>query len=158
QLGATRRVGRPVVKVFNAEPQDGFSSPHTIILMITEDMPFLVDSMGIAISQSGLAIHFIAHPILHVQRERTGVLRDTSDEGDAEHTLGESWQFFEVDRITDPEQLEQVEQRILTMLDDVRSATSDWMEMRRRARVIASELESRSPGLASSEVIETKEL
>ncbi|HKE46132.1 MAG TPA: NAD-glutamate dehydrogenase [Steroidobacteraceae bacterium] len=159
QLGATRRPGRPIVKVFNTDAaQDGFASPHTLILMITEDMPFLVDSMGIAINQSGLAIHFIAHPILYVQRDRTGTLRDVSDESSPEHSLSESWQFFEVDRITDAQQLEAVEQRILAMLDDVRSATGDWMEMRRRARVIASELEGRSPGLPSSEVIETKEL
>jgi len=159
QLGTTRRIGRPVVKVFTPdESRDGFASPHSLILMITEDMPFLVDSMGIAINQSGLAIHFIAHPILHVQRDRAGALRGVSDETDAEHALGESWQLFEVDRITDPQRIEEVQQRILAMLDDVRSATGDWMEMRRRARVIASELESRSPGLSSSEVIETKEL
>jgi glutamate dehydrogenase len=159
-LGAKRRAGRPLIRVFNPDPaRDGFACPHTLILMTTEDMPFLVDSMGIAINQSGLAIHFIAHPILQVQRDRGGTLREVRDESEpAEHTVAESWQLFEVDRITDPQRLQEVQDRIHAMLDDVRCATTDWMEMRRRARVLASELETHAPGLPSSEVIETKEL
>jgi len=159
-IGNRRRTGQPIVHVFNPEPaRDGFSSPHTLIVMITEDMPFLVDSLGIAINQSGLAIHFIVHPILHVQRDRAGVLRGVrDDDGHTEYPLAESWQLFEVDRIADARQLEAVQDRILTTLDDVRCATRDWVDMRARARVMASELESRSPGIPSSEVIETKEL
>ena len=159
-LGAKRRTGDPLVRVFNPDPpRDGFTCPHTLIVLTTEDMPFLVDSMGIAINQSGLAIHFIAHPILHVERDRSGALRAVSDESEpAEHTLAESWQLFEVDRITDPQRLDGVQERILAMLDDVRCATGDWMEMRQRARTLASELETHAPGLPSSEVMEAKEL
>ena len=114
-LGRRRRTGQPIARVFNPDPaRDGFTSPHSLIAMVTEDMPFLVDSMGIAINQSGLAIHFIAHPILHAQRDRTGVLRGVSDEGGhAEYPLTESWQLFEVDRISHPAQLAAVQERIL---------------------------------------------
>ncbi len=94
-----------------------------------------------------------------MRRDRGGTLREVGDESEpTEHSVAESWQLFEVDRIADPQRLEEVQERILAMLDDVRCATSDWMEMRQRARVLASELEAHAPGLPSSEVIETKEL
>ena len=79
--------------------------PHTLIVMTTDDMPFLVDSIGIAINQSGLAIHFIAHPILHraARPQRDAARGWATRASQHEHTLAESWQLFEVDRITDPQ-------------------------------------------------------
>ena len=129
EIGAKRRTAQPLVRVFNPDPsRDGFSSPHTVILMITEDMSFLVDSMAIAITRSGVAIHFLAHPILHVRRDRNGALREASDGSDrVEHTLSESWQLFEVDRITDSSRLKEVQERVL----DMRPLTS-WKSRRPR--------------------------
>ena len=56
--GATRRPGRPLVHVFNPEAErDGFTSEHTVVTIVCEDMPFLVDSIGIAANQEGLSVH-----------------------------------------------------------------------------------------------------
>ncbi|HET9389576.1 MAG TPA: hypothetical protein VFO44_08010, partial [Steroidobacteraceae bacterium] len=46
ELGSQRRrPGQSLVRVFNPDPQrDGFESPHTIVMLVTDDMPFLVDS------------------------------------------------------------------------------------------------------------------
>ena len=110
-------------------------------------------------NQSSLAIHFIAHPVLTVQRDASGQLKDLPEEpGKNDGDLIESWQLFEVDRVADEKGLNALRARILSTLEDVRSATSDWLEMRRRARTIAGELESQTPGLPSTEVIESKEL
>jgi glutamate dehydrogenase len=160
ELGKTRKPGKPLVRVFNPDPaSDGFSSTHTLIALVTDDMPFLVDSIGIIFNQSSLAIHFIAHPVLTVQRDASGQLKDLPEEpGKNDGDLIESWQLFEVDRVPDEKGLNALSARILVTLEDVRSATSDWLEMRRRARTIAGELESQTPGLPSTEVIEAKEL
>ena len=160
ELGKTRRPGRPLVRVFNPDVKhDGFSSSHTLIALVTDDMPFLVDSIGIIFNQSSLAIHFIAHPVLTVRRDGSGHLKELVEEPSAEDGhLNESWQLFEVDRVPDPKSLEALREKILATLDDVRNATGDWLEMRARARDIASDLETRSPGLQSAEVIESKEL
>jgi glutamate dehydrogenase len=159
-LGKTRRPGKPLVRVFNPDVEhDGFTSSHTLIAVVTDDMPFLVDSLGIIFNQSSLAIHFIAHPVLIVRRDGSGHLKELLEEVPAENGhLNESWQLFEVDRVPDEKSLDALRARILSTLDDVRSATADWMEMRRRALAIAGELESHAPGLASAEVIESKEL
>ena len=64
KFGRSREPGRPLVRVFNPDPaRDGFASSHTVIMVVTDDMPFLVDSLGIVCTQSGLAVHLIAHPV-----------------------------------------------------------------------------------------------
>src|ERR1700761_9435026 len=48
-FGSERRpAGQSLVRVFNPErSSDGFESPHTVVMLVTDDAPFLVDSLGI---------------------------------------------------------------------------------------------------------------
>jgi glutamate dehydrogenase len=162
ESAAARKPGESIVEVFNPDPdREGFSSPHTVILVTTDDMPFLVDSMGIVVNQCQLAVHFLAHPILAVRRDARGRLRglahDASPGGDG--AISESWQLFEVDRETEPERLATLRERITTMLDDVRHATRDWKAMREKALAIAAELEESTPdAVGKPDVVEAREL
>ncbi|MBP6514664.1 MAG: NAD-glutamate dehydrogenase, partial [Steroidobacteraceae bacterium] len=157
--GSARAPGAPLVRVFNPDPvADGFASPHTLVLVVTDDMPFLVDSVGLVVSQCGLATHFIVHPILSVRRDARGRLLGLPDGAESTAATQESWQLFEVDRETDPARLEALRLKLLDTLDDVRCATSDWMEMRRRARAITAELEAKPPRLAAGQVDEARAL
>src|ERR1700745_3871184 len=81
-LGARRASGRALVRVFNpVAGEDGFESPHSLVLTITDDMPFLVDSLGMALSRAGLAVHLIVHPVLQVRRDGRGRLVDIGANG-----------------------------------------------------------------------------
>src|ERR1700720_2519439 len=73
---ATRRApGRTLVRVFNPDPGvDGFESTHTFVLTVTDDMPFLVDSIAMALGRAELAVHLIVHPVLRVRRDGRGRL------------------------------------------------------------------------------------
>jgi glutamate dehydrogenase len=140
-LGRVRRAGRALVRVFNPDPaKDGFSSSHTVIMVITDDMPFLVDSLGIATAASGLAVHLLAHPVFSVVRDGAGRLREVHLDSSTPGAKHESWQLIEVDREPDPRRLAALEQRIRNTLDDVRRATGDWRRMRLKAREVAAEL------------------
>src|SRR5262249_61905811 len=120
--GARRSAGRPLVRVFNPRADvDGFESPHTLVLTVTDDMPFLVDSLGMAFGRAGLAVHLIVHPVLQVRRERGGRLADIRANG-AQPTHAESWQLYEIDRITDPAQLHRLEEDLAPTLSDARAA------------------------------------
>ncbi|MGH8148755.1 MAG: hypothetical protein ACRETB_02085, partial [Steroidobacteraceae bacterium] len=50
-FGRVRR-RRTLVKLFSPSlERDGFTSPHTLVLVVAPDMPFLVDSLGIVFQQ-----------------------------------------------------------------------------------------------------------
>jgi glutamate dehydrogenase len=145
--------------VFNPDAaRDGFSSSRTVIAIITDDMPFLVDSLGIVCTQERLAIHLIAHPVFSVVRDRHGRLTDLFLDDARPDARPESWQFIEVDREADPARLVALERRIKSMLDDVRCVTSDWRAMRRMAREIASDLGKQMRGPQAGEAHEVKAL
>jgi glutamate dehydrogenase len=158
-MGRVRRPGRPIVRVFNPDPdRDGFASSHTVMAVITDDMPFLLDSLGIVCNQEKLAIHLIAHPVFGVVRDRRGRLAELFQDDTRPGTRAESWQFIEVDRVSDPARLAALGRRIRGALDDVRCATADWMPMRRMAREIAADLGKRLHGPQAGEIREVKAL
>ncbi|HEY5719382.1 MAG TPA: hypothetical protein VIW02_03275, partial [Gammaproteobacteria bacterium] len=155
-IAGTRRPGEAIVKVFNPVAQrDGFACAHTVVAVVTDDMPFLVDSLSIVFLQAGLKVHFLAHPVLTVARNGKHRLQKLF-QGDApESARAESWQLLEVDRLAGAAQLSALREKLLDALDDVRSATSDWLPMRRQAREIAARLESDPPPSPRAEVLET---
>jgi glutamate dehydrogenase len=152
RFGGSRPRNRPLVRVFSPRAsRDGFNSPHTLVLVVTRDMPFLVDSLGIVFSQASIGVHLIVHPVLAVRRNRRGNLSSARLAGLEpaekeqprydERQHWESWQLFEIDRQLDPQRLVELERSLLATLDDVRAAVSDWIAMRTRARAVTHELE-----------------
>src|SRR6185312_8800156 len=142
--------------VFNPdEKRDGFVSPHTVVLIITDDMPFLVDSIGVVFSQAEVAMHTIVHPVLSVQRDGRGRLEEVSQP--TEHS-NESWQLYEIDRQTDPARIEALKEKLAATLADVRVAVEDWIPIRERVRALSAELKNDPPPLDADEVREAREL
>jgi len=140
-LGRVRAPGRSLVRVFNPDPaRDGFSSSHTVVAVVTDDMPFLVDSLGMVCTQNGLAIHLLAHPVFSVVRDRRGRLREVYLEDPPPGAKLESWQLIEIDRVPDAARLAEIEAGIRATLDDVRAATRDWRRMGAAARDAAAGL------------------
>jgi glutamate dehydrogenase len=134
EFGRVRAPRRSLVRVFNPEPaRDGFGSSHTVIMVITDDMPFLVDSLNMVCTQNGLAVHLLAHPVFSVVRDRRGRLKGVYLDAPPEGSKPESWQLIEIDREPDPARLAAIEKNIRATLADVRSATSDWRRMRAQA-------------------------
>ena len=159
ELGLARRGGRSLVRVFNPDPErDGFASPHTVIMVVTDDKPFLVDSLGMVCTQTGLAVHLLAHPVLSVVRDRRGRLKSVYLDDPPPGTKFESWQMIEIDREPDPARLALIEASIRRSLEDVRAATGDWRRMRAKAADAAAALGGARPRGHGSEVREAKAL
>src|ERR1700730_6485226 len=157
-FGARRAPGRSLVRVFNPDAhQDGFESAHTLVLTVTDDMPFLVDSLGMAFSRAQLAVHLIVHPVLPVRRDRRGHLVDIGANG-AEAAHPESWQLYEIDRVSDPAQLDRLQRDLEVTLADVRLAVTDWSAMRERVREIIPRLKAAPPPLPAADVSEASHL
>ncbi|WP_374521195.1 hypothetical protein, partial [Undibacterium squillarum] len=72
-LDTPRAPGTPRIRVYNPTlAEDGFVSDHTIVQIVNDNMPFLVDSVTMAINRSGRTAHWIVHPLLSVQRDAAG--------------------------------------------------------------------------------------
>ena len=140
---ARRRRGRALVRVFNpTQREDGYTSAHTVIEMVNDDMPFLVDSIGLALTQRALALHFLAHPIFAVTRDSAGDLQSIEERGvsaDGKKPRLESFQHIEIDRIVDSDVLRSLQMEIERGMSDVRVACADWAKMQTAARHAAEE-------------------
>ena len=159
EFGSGRRTsGQSLVRIFNPDPErDGFESPHTLVMIVTDDMPFLVDSVGIVFTRAELGVHLIVHPVIEVRRDGRGRLVDLGSNG-ASAAHAESWQLYEIDRQTDPQQIQKLQQQIETTLGDVRLVVQDWKPMRERAGGLISSLEQDPPPLPADELSEARHL
>jgi len=154
EFGARRHPGTPLVRVFNPTPEkDGWHSPHTVVEIVTDDMPFLVDSLAMVLNQSGMTVQMMIHPVLRVTRDGRGRVQNVSSRGATGPAL-ESWQQFKVTQHTDAERLEELRERILRVLDDVRLSVEDWPAMRNRALEVSRELLEGVPGVPQAESTE----
>ena len=116
---------------------DGYESTHTVVRIVNDDMPFLVDSVRMALAQFGASLHQIAHPVFNVARDAAGQLQDVGQ------GLPESMMYLEIDRQADAATMDQVAQTILAALSDVREAVADWQPMRDAMVRTAEELGAR---------------
>src|SRR5438045_3397586 len=67
QFGAQRSPGGPKVRVLSPTvAEHGWASRHTVIEIVNDDMPFLVDSSSAEINRQGLSLHLIVHPVFGV--------------------------------------------------------------------------------------------
>src|SRR5690242_8124818 len=103
---ARRRLpGVAKVRAFNPTIADhGFESRHTVVQVVNDDMPFLVDSVSNELNRRELTVHLLAHPVLAVRRDVDGDLLELLTEGEA-RTRPESMMHVEIDRQADTAQL-----------------------------------------------------
>jgi glutamate dehydrogenase len=140
QFGATRAAGRPKVRVLSPTvAENGWASRHTVIEIVNDDMPFLVDSTTAEINRQGLTLHLILHPIFAVERAADGSLASLRSRSEAPEAARESWMHIEVDRLVDPQQRADLVAGIERVLGDVRAAVEDWRPMVARLHEAAAE-------------------
>ncbi|MFE9357146.1 NAD-glutamate dehydrogenase [Streptomyces olivaceoviridis] len=168
RLAETRPQGTANVRVHTPTVEEnGWTCSHTVVEVVTDDMPFLVDSVTNELTRQGRGIHVVIHPQFVVRRDLTGKLievlpaQSAGLTGDLPHdTHVESWIHVEIDRETDRADLKQITADLLRVLSDVREAVEDWEKMRDSAIRIADGLEGEPvPGdLPGPEVEEAREL
>lgn len=145
RLGRRRRKGQPIVRVLNAIPErDGFACEHTVVAIVTDDMPFLVDSINMVFAAAGVAVHLIVHPVLGAVRDRSGHLGKLSQETSAD-SRAESWQLYLIERQVERERIDSLTAALRATLADVRAAVEDWHPMRARVSALAALLAERAP-------------
>lgn len=158
QTAHVRREGTCVVRAHTpTSHQHGWHSEHTVIEIVTDDMPFLVDSVAGALDMMDRPIHLVVHPQIAVVRDFAGTLLRTIDvETGALPTdaIVESWMHVEIERETNPDDLAQIEQQIQTVLRSVREAVEDWPKLSAAAQAAADDIDTHRPSTVDSTEVE----
>ncbi|MDO5726397.1 MAG: NAD-glutamate dehydrogenase, partial [Bowdeniella nasicola] len=116
------------------------------LTIITDDMPFLVDSVSAELERHGLIIHSVMHPQVRVARDSSGALKAVQghSEGEADDRIAESWMRFVIDEV-DQDEADTLLADIAKVLSDVRNVVDDWAAMEQRALTLAEELTTAPP-------------
>jgi glutamate dehydrogenase len=138
EIAARRAPHQALVTVHNPQVR---IAPYTVVDVVTDDMPFLVDSVRMELNRQGFIVHLMIHPVYAVARTPQGALRSIRPPREAgpQHAL-ESFIHAEVDRIVDPARMEELRQALEVVLEDVRKAVRDWQPMLERVKEVIAEL------------------
>ncbi|MDQ2780073.1 MAG: NAD-glutamate dehydrogenase [Pseudomonadota bacterium] len=157
RFASKRNPGRARLRVFSPTVADsGWASRHTVIEIVNDDMPFLVDSAAMEINRQGLMLHQIIHPVMAVERNKEGVLQAVKPRSPGQKTGLESIMHIEVDRLVDDAARTQLADGLERALSDVRSAVEDWPAMLQRLKSVHAELDPGPPGVTAHELAETR--
>jgi glutamate dehydrogenase len=152
-----RAPGEAKVRVYNPQfEQHGWQSPHTVVEIVSDDMPFLVDSVRMELGRHGYGIHLLIHPVINVRRDEGGELVEVAPRGDEQ--TAESVMHVEIDRQSEPRELDALRGHLERVLGEVCAAVEDWPRMREWAHELITELDEQPPPVDRSEVEEAKAL
>ncbi|MBB2890769.1 NAD-glutamate dehydrogenase [Flexivirga oryzae] len=162
ELATDRAPGTTKVRIFHPTVEsDGWSCPYAILQIVTDDMPFLVDSVIAELNRHDRAVHAVIHPQLFVQRDAAGKLvqvydSDTLPEPGADGLApaSESWMHFEIDLGVDDAADDALVADVERVLGDVRNAVDDWSKMHDECEQIIADLDTERPDSVPSKAVE----
>ncbi|MEE8107025.1 MAG: NAD-glutamate dehydrogenase, partial [Planctomycetota bacterium] len=151
RFGNERKESHSLVRVYTPSESDhDWHCEHTVIEIINDDMPFLVDSVVSALGRFGAGVQLLMHPILTVSRDANGRLTGV---GESEGAIVESWIHLRIDPQVEAMHLE-IEEDLKKVTADVRVVVEDWQAIRAKTHAIVAELESNPPPLPPEEIDE----
>ncbi len=152
--GQKRNPKTAKVRVFNPRADEhGWRSGHTVVEIVNDDMPFLVDSVTAELNRHDLTVHLVIHPIVRVARDASGAITDATASKAEPHD--ESFMQIRINEQTG-DKLEEIRRNLEHVLADVRAAVTDWRAMRAKVAEVAGELDASPAPLAPEEVNEAR--
>src|SRR6478672_2309150 len=118
---------------------------RSVIRLVTDDMPYLVDSVTAEVIRQGVTLAHIVHPVVVVRRDLRGTIKAFCDSslavGCGSDALTESWMAVVVDGSLDDEAAADLVAGLRTVLDDVRAVDEDAERLRARVLELAARLD-----------------
>ena len=147
--------GYAKLRVYNPQSEkDGWESTHTIIEIVNDDMPFLVDSVTMEVNRQGLTLHLNVYPVIRTRRDPQGNLIEILPRDAAGTGASESVMHVEVDRQTDPGRLVELESGLVRILGDVRKAVEDYPKMKANLNRLVADLREPYPETLDPKTVE----
>jgi glutamate dehydrogenase len=127
---------QPKVTIFNPKLDvDGWVCPHTVLVVLQKDMPFLVDSIRIEINRRNIAIHTIKSTLLCVERNAKHQLvalcdgkdNDALDNLDNKDPVSrEALVYLEINLLTQEDELKNITDSLLSVLAELAIVVQDY--------------------------------
>src|SRR5262245_29655432 len=127
---------------------------ESVLEIVNDDMPFLVDSVLTELAERGIEVRFVAHPVFTVERDAEGRLTAFKGIRFADAAPRESIIHLHVERIDDAARRAEIVAGIEQVLADVRVAVQDWRAMMARVADLIAELKANPPPLPVGEIAE----
>ncbi|MET4588892.1 NAD-glutamate dehydrogenase [Arthrobacter sp. 754] len=173
KVAASRLPGQAKVSIVN-------EADSSVVYVVTDDMPFLVDSVNAELVRQKAAIRLVLHPLFVVTRNReTGQLvkvdrvpshigissGDTAAMPVMSHLIAqgenashmESWIAVEISHVSHGAQASLLD-GLDRILGDVRAAVEDWPKMRNKALQISASLDQVANPAQIAELRQAQEL
>ncbi|KOR29073.1 hypothetical protein TI04_09495, partial [Achromatium sp. WMS2] len=136
-----RTVNQVKLRIYNPESGNhGWKCPHTIVELVANDMPFLVDSMCMEIHRNGVAVLETFQSIIPILRDSAGYLQDIVDESTDFSVPREAVVKLKLVRQVDLHFLESLRQALLAVLADVSAAVQDRDSVQAELNKLQTEL------------------
>ncbi|HSG72401.1 MAG TPA: hypothetical protein VLA12_18435, partial [Planctomycetaceae bacterium] len=157
KFSAVRAPGEAKLRVFTPDLEEhGWKTTHSVIEIVNDDMPFLVDSVTAALNRRGLTVHQVIHPVVYVERDDKGSRIRTCDAelSGKQKCVRESVMHFEIDEQSDAAVLLEIEKNLTAVLNDVRVSVADWKSILAHVGAISTNLKKNPPPLDKDEIDE----
>ena len=159
---------KPKIRVFKPEKkQYGWKSDRTVIEIIGDDMPFLVDSVTAELARHDLSIYELIHPVLRVKRDKKGKLIKVKERGDSVtkrdrssddgETITESFMHIHVSALPEDISKKDLEKNISHVLNAVSFAVADWREILSKIDINLDIIDHAPASFRSEDVAEVKD-
>ena len=136
ELGLTRAPGAIDVAVLSPDrDRDGWRSDRSFVMIVTDDAPFMIDTVRIVLERHGVATHLLVLPMLDVCRDDGGVITSIGGPTSEPRCAVEAWTLVEIDRCEGP-----TADALRSDLEDAVAQThrvvADFAPMRERMRAL----------------------
>ena len=149
-----RTAGSADIRVINPIMPDG--REISVLEVLNDNMPFLVDSTMAELTEQGIEVALVAHPIIAVERDEQGKLLRFYGETLTEGAKGEreSLIHFHIARLDADADRQKLIEGLSKTLNDVRACVADWQAMRARVEHAIKSFNTNPPPLPIDEIAE----
>lgn len=149
---------QPQVRVYNPDyERHGWQSTHSVVEVLHQDLPFLVDSVRTELNRRGYSIHTLQTAVLSVRRGPGGELlevmpKNTQGEGIAQESL----MYLEINRCATAAGLAGLATALLEVLGEVRATVADFEPMKARVHDMLALVDNSAWPVEGAEKAEVK--
>ncbi|HEY2184940.1 MAG TPA: NAD-glutamate dehydrogenase, partial [Xanthobacteraceae bacterium] len=155
-LLAVRDPGAPRIRFESPTLMLGPGHPrsNSILEIVNDDMPFLLDSVLGELAERSIGIRFVVHPIFSIERDAAGRLVAFKGLAPVPGALRESFIHIQTDRIEEDGRRAEIAAALEGALADVRVCVQDWRPMMGRVAEVIADLKASPPPLPAAETAE----